>query len=228
MGERQQSAGSIITYGAAGLITLHVMGSRKSGWAKYAPLRRYKGGEARTADLNRKKRKHGRLRFFLPLGPRLRSGAAPPPLSRGRTGLRPEPDHMLLEACGYVQLFFMWAGGGSKPLLFSYKRGKPGGEGEGQYMPPPHRHRSTMGLKVAWPWAGLLRRVPTVFCIADKCSGMRGRCGNGGRAAGQYAPPPVWLLGEAAGGVRGLPRYGAGGRPLKGVPGIGVTADKCG
>jgi hypothetical protein len=42
------------------------------------------------AALNRKKRKHGRLRFFLLLGPRLRSGAAPPPLSRKRTGLRPE------------------------------------------------------------------------------------------------------------------------------------------
>ena len=34
------------------------------------------------ADLQGKKRKHGRLRFFLPLGPRLRPGAAPPPLSR--------------------------------------------------------------------------------------------------------------------------------------------------
>ena len=34
------------------------------------------------ADLNRKKRKHGRLRFFLPLCPCLRARAAPPPLSR--------------------------------------------------------------------------------------------------------------------------------------------------
>ena len=34
------------------------------------------------ADLQRKKRKHGRLRFFLPPGPRLRPGAVPPPLSR--------------------------------------------------------------------------------------------------------------------------------------------------
>jgi hypothetical protein len=37
---------------------------------------------ARTAALHGKKRKHGCLRFFLPLGPRLRPGAAPPPLSR--------------------------------------------------------------------------------------------------------------------------------------------------
>jgi hypothetical protein len=42
------------------------------------------------AALNGKKRKHGHLRFFLPPGPRLRPGAVPPPLSRGRTGLRPE------------------------------------------------------------------------------------------------------------------------------------------
>jgi hypothetical protein len=45
-------------------------------------LRGVIGGAARTAALHGKKRKHGCLRFFLPLGPRLRPGAVPPPLSR--------------------------------------------------------------------------------------------------------------------------------------------------
>jgi hypothetical protein len=45
-GKMQQSAENIITYEAVGLITLFVMGSRKTGWAEYDPLRRYKGGEA--------------------------------------------------------------------------------------------------------------------------------------------------------------------------------------
>ena len=38
-------------------------------------------GGRQEADLQRKKRKHGRLRFFLPLGPQLRLWVAPPPLS---------------------------------------------------------------------------------------------------------------------------------------------------
>ena len=80
------------------------------------------------ADLQGKKRKHGRLRFFLPFGPRLRPGAAPPPLSRGRTGLRPERPKGVERA---------------NPSYLSFERGKPGGEGEGQYMaagkPPPDR-----------------------------------------------------------------------------------------
>jgi hypothetical protein len=95
-------------------------------------------------------------------------------------------------------------------------------------MPPPHRHLSTLIVKVARPWAGILRYAPHGALYAGKCCCMRGICGNGGRAAGRYAPPPVCLPGEAIGGVRGLPRYGAGGRPWKGAPGIGVTADKCG
>jgi hypothetical protein len=46
--------------------------------------------------------------------------------------------------------------------------------------------------------------LPTVFYNADNCYGMRGICGNGGRAAWRYAMPPVYLPGEAGGGVRGL------------------------
>jgi hypothetical protein len=42
------------------------------------------------AACNRKKCKHGRLCFFLPLNTQLRLRVAPPPLSRWRTGLRPE------------------------------------------------------------------------------------------------------------------------------------------
>jgi hypothetical protein len=48
--------------------------SRFAGWANYAPLWGCWGGGGRTPPCNRKKRKHGRLRFFLPLGPRLRPG----------------------------------------------------------------------------------------------------------------------------------------------------------
>jgi hypothetical protein len=92
-------------------------------------------------------------------------------------------------------------------------------------MPPPYRHLSTLIVKVGRPWAGIVRFVPHGAYSAGKCNGMRRICGNGGRAAGWYAPSSVSQPGEAAGEVRGLPRYGAGGRPWKDVPGIGVTAD---
>jgi hypothetical protein len=36
------------------------------------------------------------------------------------------------------------ATGESKPLLLSFERRKPGGEGEGQYMPPLYRRLSTL------------------------------------------------------------------------------------
>jgi hypothetical protein len=42
------------------------------------------------AALNRKKRKHGRLRFFLPLGPRPRAGGCPSPFEPFMKGLRLE------------------------------------------------------------------------------------------------------------------------------------------
>jgi hypothetical protein len=53
--------------------------SRAGGVRPAAAIRRRGGQDGR---LRRKKRKHGRLRFFLPCGPRLRPGAVPPPLSR--------------------------------------------------------------------------------------------------------------------------------------------------
>jgi hypothetical protein len=42
------------------------------------------------AVLNGKKRKHGRLRFFLPCGPRPRAGGCPSPFEPLMKGLRPE------------------------------------------------------------------------------------------------------------------------------------------
>jgi hypothetical protein len=48
-----------------------------------------------------------------------------------------------------------------KKFIFAFERGKPDGEGEEQYiaaaMPP---HRSTLIVKVARTWAGLVRCVP--------------------------------------------------------------------
>jgi hypothetical protein len=50
--------------------------------------------------------------------------------------------------------------GESKPLLWSSQRGKPGGEGEGLYRPPPHGRLSSLGLRGARPWAGGVSGVP--------------------------------------------------------------------
>jgi hypothetical protein len=69
-----------------------------------------RGGGGRTPPCNSKKRKHGRLRFLLPLCPRLRPGAAPPPLSRWNEGF----------ATGTTGATFGSGGSGeSKPNLFS-------------------------------------------------------------------------------------------------------------
>jgi hypothetical protein len=106
-----------------------------------AAMRRWGRQEA---DLQRKKRKHGCLCFFLPPGPRPRGGGCPSPFEPWRDGF----------ATGRST-----ANGESKPLLLSFERGKPGGEGEGQYKPPPHYRLSGPGMKVARPWAGLVRGV---------------------------------------------------------------------
>jgi hypothetical protein len=74
------------------------------------------------AALNGKKRKQGCLRFFLPLCPRPRAGGCPSPFEPLMKGLRPER---------------------ANPTNVSFERGKPGGEGEGQYGPPLHCRRST-------------------------------------------------------------------------------------
>jgi hypothetical protein len=58
-------------------------------------------------------------------------------------------------------VFFYFAapdhGEGAVPPIFVFERGKPGGEGEGQYRPPLYRRLSTLILKVTRPRAGLLR-----------------------------------------------------------------------
>jgi hypothetical protein len=41
-------------------------------------------------------------------------------------------------------------------------------------MPPLYCRLTTLGLKVARPWAGLVRVVPHGACIAGKCYGMPG------------------------------------------------------
>jgi hypothetical protein len=96
---------------AVGRITQGVMGNRNAGRAGWAPLRRYKGGEARTADLNRKKREQGGLRFFLHAGHRPRAGGCPSPFEPFMKGLRAEG----MERSGMT--------GGSKPNIFCLMSG---------------------------------------------------------------------------------------------------------
>jgi hypothetical protein len=54
----------------------------------------------------------------------------------------------------------MYSGGESKPLIFSYEWGKPGGEGEGQFKPPSCCRRISLVLKVGRVGAGIVRLVP--------------------------------------------------------------------
>jgi hypothetical protein len=96
----------------------------------------------------RKKRKHGRLRFFLLPGPRPRAGGCPSPVEPLKDGFTTRVEWSGAERREYP------------PPIFAFERGKPGGEGEGQYRPPLHCRLTTMGLKVARPWAGLVRWVP--------------------------------------------------------------------
>jgi hypothetical protein len=81
-------------------------------------------------------------------------------------GLRPEPETWFLEMvstvdCGLAFGFLMkqwgyamFSGEGSKPHLFSYEWGKPGGEGEGLFMPPLRNHQIARGLWVERHWVG--------------------------------------------------------------------------
>jgi hypothetical protein len=77
--------GVIIYVSRGGRITHGVMGRRRAGWAKYAPLRRYNGGEARRAD-GEEKTQTGRFAFFLPCGPRPRGGGCPSPFELWKDG----------------------------------------------------------------------------------------------------------------------------------------------
>jgi hypothetical protein len=81
----EDGGGNRIIYEAVGLITRCVMGSRKAGRVKYAPLRRYNGGEAGSRP-GEKKTQTGRFVFFLPYGPRLRAGGCASPFESLRDG----------------------------------------------------------------------------------------------------------------------------------------------
>jgi hypothetical protein len=93
----------------------------------------------------RKKTQTWTFAFFSTLQPPVTAGGCPSPFEPWKDGF----------ATGRSV-----ATGESKPLLLSFERGKPGGEGEGQYMPPLYRRLSTLDLKVARPRAGLVRCVP--------------------------------------------------------------------
>jgi hypothetical protein len=69
-------------------------GKRKIRAGKVRPVVAVWRRGRQDATLKQKKRKHGRLCFFYLAAPDHGEWAAPPPLSRKRTGLRPEPDHM--------------------------------------------------------------------------------------------------------------------------------------
>jgi hypothetical protein len=104
---------------AVGRSTLRFMGSRKAGRAKYTPLRQFTGGAARTAAFKEKNANTDVCVFFYHADPDHGEGAVPPPWSGGGTGLL--PDRSVAEWWEHTP-----------PI--DYERGKPGGEGEGQYI----------------------------------------------------------------------------------------------
>jgi hypothetical protein len=112
------------------------------------------GGGAAGRRPTEKKTQTRMFAFFSTARPPATAGDCPSPFEPLMKGLRPEWS----EAEWREQT----------PPIFAFERGKPGGEGEGQYRPPPHHHRSTRGLKVARPWAGRLGLRPHGACIAGK------------------------------------------------------------
>jgi hypothetical protein len=84
--------------------------------------------------------------FFFLTAPGHGPGAVPPPLSRGRTGLRPE------------RSVAEWREQ-THPICL-LRGGSPAARGRDYVFPPPCRRRSTLFVKVAWVWVGLVRYVP--------------------------------------------------------------------
>jgi len=114
---------------------------RKDGRANYGPLWWVRGGEAWTPTVN-EKNANTMFAFFSSSLPTATAEGCSSPFEALKDGF----------ATG------MTAGSGeSKPLLLHYERGKPGGEGEGRYMPPLIHHLTTIGLKVGRPLVGLVR-----------------------------------------------------------------------
>jgi hypothetical protein len=169
------------------------------------------------------------LRFFLLLGPRPRAGGCPSPFEPFMKGLRPEPDHMALGSMLLCAVMFHVGRRREQtpPIVFveGEARRRGGGTIYAAKTPPP-KHDEREGCAAL----GGLSTMSSPRCFMVRvdvtvCEGYTEM--EGGRRGGLLHSLFI-LLGEAAGGVRGLPRYGAGGRPRKGVPGIGVSADKCG
>jgi hypothetical protein len=119
--------------------------------------------------------------------------------------------------------------GENKPLLFVFVEGEARRQGGGTIQAaktPPPKYDGREGCAAL----GGLSTLRSPRCFIQRVNAAVGwgyAEMEGGRRGGTLRHL-FTLLGEAIGGVRGLPRYGAGGRPLKGAPGIGVTADKCG
>jgi hypothetical protein len=94
----------------------------------------------------RKKTQTRTFAFFSTLRPPATAGGCPSPFEPLKVGFATGTERSGVER--------------ANPSYFAFERGKPGGEGEGQYMPPLHCRRSTMSLKVARPWVGVVDRVP--------------------------------------------------------------------
>jgi hypothetical protein len=110
------------------------------------------------ADLNRKKRKQGRLRFFLPYDPRPRAGGCPSPFEPLMKGVRPEG----MERSGMT--------GESKPNLFVLVEGEARRRGGGTIyaaakLPPDYAHL------VGWAALGGLITLSSPRCLYGRSFG---------------------------------------------------------
>jgi hypothetical protein len=128
------------------------------GRGYYAPLRQYEGGGGRKPP-PQKKNANMDLCVFFTSQPTATAVGCPSPFEPLRDGF----------ATGAT------AGSGeSKPLLFSYEWGKPGGEGEGQYRSPSYCRLSTLILKVARLGVGIFRFAPRCAALAVLGGCLRG------------------------------------------------------
>jgi hypothetical protein len=109
-----------------------MMGSRKTGWAKYAPLRRYNGGGGRKPTYRGKNAGMDAGVFFYLAASDHGEGAVPPPLSRKRTGLRPERNVVKRRE--------------QTPPILLLRGGSPAARGRDNIVPPLYRRLSTLIL----------------------------------------------------------------------------------
>jgi hypothetical protein len=109
-----------------------------------------RGGRKPT---ERKKTQIRTFAFFSTLQPPATAGGCPSPFEPLRDGFATGTERSGVERANPSYVF---------------ERGKPGGEGEGQYMPPLYRRLSTLGVKVARLWAGIVGRVPHGACFGSE------------------------------------------------------------